>query len=430
MEKLEPRLLTLVEQGRVRARSAGARAGETDDGAVRIPVIISHVEDVEAPQLQDGEDRGAALADLQRAVGQRQAPVVERLTRLRALGVHPHALTNAVTAELTPAQLDAVAELDEVRLVRASTLEHVAVMNESVHVMEVPQAQEALHVSGRGVRVAVLDSGIDAGHPALSGKVVDQVSTVGEPVTVPGDHGTHVAGTVASNDPIYRGVAHQADLVDVKVLTASGSGSPTSVIDGLEQAVRRGARVANLSLGWSEVHHGWVCDDADCVLCLAADNASRLGVTVVVAAGNEGDASPAGPPFNIRHPGAARRVLTVGALDKAKNLASFSSIGPGSGRLSPGSAIRLTKPDLAAPGDGIVSTITGGGFASFSGTSMASPHVAGLAALFLERHPDASPAVVKKALEDACEDLPLLPNEAGYGMANAFGALIRAVVTK
>ena len=150
---------------------------------------------------------------------------------------------------------------------------------------------------------------------------------------------------------------------------------------------------------------------------------------MVVAAGNED--SLAGPgQLNIRHPGAARRVITVGAVDKAKQLAAFSSIGPGSGRLSPGSAIRLTKPDLAGPGVDIVSSVLGGGFASFSGTSMASPHVAGVAALVLEAHPDARPVVVKKLLEDTCERLPFAPDATGYGLVNALGALLRGLPTK
>jgi subtilisin family serine protease len=348
--------------------------------------------------------------------------------------VHRHALTNAVTTELSPHQMRAVAELDEVAVIRLERLDDVALMNESVAVMEARDAAEAFRLDGRGVKVAILDSGVDGTHPALLGKVVDEMTTTNEPVSIPGDHGTHVAGTVASNDPVFRGVAPQVDLINIKVLTSGGSGQPQWVIDGLEQAVRRGALVANLSLGWSEPFHNWVCNDADCILCQAADNASRLGVTVVVAAGNEGDVVSTNPAFagmsNIRHPGAARRVITVGAVDKSKQLASFSSIGPGTGRLSPGSGIRMTKPDLAGPGVAITSPVTGGGFATFNGTSMASPHVAGLAALVLQRNPGATPLMVKKLLEDSSEDLPYLPNEAGYGLANALAALMRTISVK
>ena len=146
---------------------------------------------------------------------------------------------------------------------------------------------------------------------------------------------------------------------------------------------------------------------------------------VVVAAGNEGNAG-AKPPFAIRHPGAARRVITVGAVDKSKQLASFSSLGPSSGRLSPGSPLRLTKPDLSAPGVQIISSVLGGGFGALNGTSMASPHVAGLAALMLQKNPALTPMMVKKLLEDTSEPVTLAPNQAGYGVINAYAAILRA----
>jgi subtilisin family serine protease len=428
-EKLEPRLRATIDQQKTRAAAAGITAAEVDEQP--LTVTISHAEPVRA---HTGEDRSELLADLERRTRESQRTLLGRLEQLGAPVAREHTLTNAVTAQLSPAQMRAVAELDEVELIRHERLDDVALMDGSVGVIELREAAEAFGLDGRGIKVAILDSGIDASHPALFGKVVDEVTTTNEPVSVPGDHGTHVAGTVASNDPVFRGVAPQADLVNIKVLTAGGSGQPQWVIDGLEQAVRRGALVANLSLGWSEPFHGWVCNDADCILCQAADNASRLGVTVVVAAGNEGNAVASDPAFagmtNIRHPGAARRVITVGAVDKSKQLASFSSIGPGTGQLTPGSGIRMTKPDLAAPGVGITSPIAGGGFATFNGTSMASPHVAGLAALVLQKHADATPLMVKKLLEDSSEDLPYAPNEAGYGLVNALAALMRSISVK
>ena len=336
-----------------------------------------------------------------------------------------HKLVNAVTTRLTSRQVRAIAERDEVALIRAEVPEKVTCMNETVHVIEATETWHQLHANGHGVRVALLDTGVDKTHPALAGKVVSEVSTASEPITVPGAHATHTAGTIVSNDAVFRGVAWGAELINIKVLTASGTGQPAWVIQGLAEAVLRGAHVASMSLGWSELF-GWVCNDADCILCQAADNVVRLGVSLIVAAGNEGPAG-ARPPFSIRHPGAARLVVTVGAVDKAKVLATFSSIGPCSGRLSPGTAIRITKPEVSAPGVDVVSCHLGGGFFALSGTSMATPHVAGIAALLHEKRHGITPLRIRKLLEESCQPLSYGPNQQGYGLVSAFGSTLRVV---
>src|SRR5262245_19090784 len=422
-EKIEPRLASFIDHQKVRADHRGMTAATVDD--VPIDVTISHYAEIRPDGTGSRDAQVNALGD---KVKQSQRPILDKLRQLRAPDPVVHALTNAVTTKLTPKQLEQVAALDEVKIIRLEALDQVTCMNESARVIEAVEAREDFRLDGRGIRVAILDTGMDKNHPALLGKVVDEVSTIAEPVTVPGNHGTHTGGTVASNDPVFRGVAPQTDLINIKVLTAAGGGTPAGVITGLDQAVRRGALVASLSLGWSEIFHGWVCNDADCILCQAADNTVRLGVTVVVAAGNEGNAG-AKPPFAIRHPGAARNVITVGAVDKSKVLAGFSSIGPGSGRLSPASGQRLTKPDVSGPGVNIVSSVLGGGFAALSGTSMATPHVAGLAALLLQRHQSMLPRRVKKALEGRCEPVELAPHQAGYGLVNAYAALLEAAQT-
>lgn len=418
--KIEPRLEAHIDQEKIRASAGGMSAAAVDD--IPIPVTISHGDVLRADGGMDGMP---ALSALGEQAQRSQRPVMERLEALHAPEVTTYTLANAMTTRLTPRQIQTMAEMDEVRFIRLESTDMVTCMQHSAHAIEARDAASDFSASGRGIKVAILDSGVDANHPALLGKVVGEISTTPEAVNIPGNHGTHVAGTVASNDPVHRGIAPQADLINIKVLTAAGGGQPGWVIQGLEQAVRRGALVANLSLGWSEVFHGWVCDNADCILCEAADNAVRLGVTVVVAAGNEANAG-AKPPFAIRHPGAARNVITVGAVDNAKMLAAFSSLGPGSGRLGAASPIRLTKPDLSAPGVAVMSSVLGGGFAAFSGTSMASPHVAGLAALVLEKNRALTPRMVKKLLEDSCERVLFAPNQTGYGIVNAYSALLRA----
>ena len=110
-------------------------------------------------------------------------------------------------------------------------------------------------------------------------------------------------------------------------------------------------------------------------------------------------------------------------------LAAFSSIGPGSGRLSPSSSHRVTKPDVCAPGVDVVSSVLGGSFASMSGTSMATPHVAGVAALILEKQPDLTPTEVKKILEESCQPLLYGPNETGFGLISGYGSVLRVTKT-
>lgn len=413
-----------MDQRKARARAKGLAIAPKEEEPIE--VTISHYEPHVATE---GRDRKEELANLAERTRESNGTILKKLSEFKVKEPTLHSLTNAITAKLLPEQIRAIAELDDVQIVRLESLDHVTCMNESVKVIEAPEARDEFSVNGRGIRVAILDTGVDKNHPALLGKVVDEFSTCipPEPVTVPGNHATHVAGTVASNDTVFRGVAPQADIVNIKVLNAFGFGSPSAVINGLEQAVRRDALVASLSLGWSEILHGWVCTDANCILCQAVDNAVRLGMTVVVAAGNEANIG-AKPPFAIRHPGAARRAITVGAVDKAKVLAPFSSFGPGSGRLSSGSPIRLTKPDVCAPGVQITSSILGGGFGPLSGTSMATPHVSGVVALILQKNPGLTPAMVKKLLENTGEPLPLPPNQVGYGLVNAYGVVMRAGV--
>jgi len=189
------------------------------------------------------------------------------------------------------------------------------------------------------------------------------------------------------------------------------------------------ADIANLSLGWSTIHHGWECIDADCILCRAADTAVELGLHVVVAAGNadsdrERMVLPIDRFSNIGCPGNSRNVITVGAADKSKNLAIFSSRGPGTGKLNPNSEYRITKPDLCGPGVDIMSTITSGDFGYMSGTSMASPHVAGIVALMLEKDPGTNPRKIKSILKHTTQHMEYGPNECGEGLSDPYSAVL------
>ncbi|MFF5496126.1 S8 family peptidase [Streptomyces aquilus] len=246
---------------------------------------------------------------------------------------------------------------------------------------------------GKGVKVAVLDTGVDTTHPDLTSAVTTAKDFSGTGSTDDkAGHGTHVAATVAGSGARsggrYKGVAPGAEILDAKVLNDDGEGTDSSVIAGLEWAAGQGAKVANLSLGQEDT------PGEDPVEAAVNALAKSTGMLTVAAAGNEGpDAGTVGSP------GAAESALTVGAVDGEDRLADFSSIGP--------TADNALKPDLTAPGVDIVSARAAhghmgdpaaDGYVSMSGTSMATPHAAGAAAILAQRHPDWTGARIKQAL--------------------------------
>ncbi|WP_344417059.1 S8 family serine peptidase [Amycolatopsis minnesotensis] len=244
--------------------------------------------------------------------------------------------------------------------------------------------------TGKSVKVAVLDTGVDAGHPDLAGKVLEARDfSGGQDATDRHGHGTHVASTIAGSGAAsggrFKGVAPDAGLLVGKVLGDDGSGGWAEIISGMEWAADQGAKVINLSIGG---------DDAEGIDPLeeAVNRLTRdKGVLFVIAAGNEGEKGAG----TVGSPGSADAALTVGAVDRADALAPFSSKGPRVGD-------NAVKPEITAPGVGIVAAKAGGApgdpYQAMSGTSMATPHVAGAAALLAQQHPDWRAEQLKSAL--------------------------------
>jgi len=259
-------------------------------------------------------------------------------------------------------------------------------------------------VDGRGVNVAVLDTGIDNEHLDLTNIVLEKDFT-GEGTDDENGHGTHVASIIAgsgkSSAGLYRGVANGSKLFDIKVLNKNGSGYLSDMIAGLEYATNQGAKVINLSLGTETP-----CIGVD-IPSLAVNSVSDRGIAVVAAAGNLGPASG-----TITSPGCAQKAITVGAVDKLDNMASFSSRGP----TSDGRA----KPDVVAPGVLITAARTGGGYKPMSGTSMATPHISGVAALVLEENKGLTSRQIKQIIIDGADDLGENFNSQGKGRTNAY----------
>ncbi|MEV5961963.1 S8 family peptidase [Kribbella sp. NPDC051952] len=306
-----------------------------------------------------------------------------------------------------------------------------AALDKSVPQVHAPEAW-AEGYDGTGVKVAILDTGIDATHPDLAGKVIGQHNFIdGSDSVVDGfGHGTHVAsiitGSGAASDGRYRGVAPGAKLLIGKVLGDDGSGSVSYLIDGAEWAADQGAQVVNMSIGGILAPED---DSGSDPLEQAIDLISRYSKTLfVIAAGNSGP-----NPNTVEYPGVTKSALTVGAVDSTDKLADFSSRGP-----LPSTYTRTLKPDLVAPGVDITAARAAGTtmgtpvddyYTTASGTSMATPHVAGGAAILAQAHPDWTGQQIKQALTASTDETTGSVFERGTGRLNVERAVHEDVTT-
>ncbi|TMR21720.1 hypothetical protein ETD86_14345 [Nonomuraea turkmeniaca] len=256
-------------------------------------------------------------------------------------------------------------------------------LDKSVPQVGAPTAWAAGY-TGKGVTVAMLDSGYDSDHPMLAGRVAlaEDFTDAGSPEDDHG-HGTHVLSTIGgSADSGYRGVAPDATLAVGKVCTSSGGCPDSALIEGMTwAATTAGAKIVSMSLGGQDYA------GVDPLEYTINQLSAQTGALFVVAAGNSGEAGL----YTAESPGTADAALSVGAVDRSDALAYFSSRGPRLGDMA-------VKPEITAPGVGIVAARMGGGYVAMSGTSMATPHVAGVAALVAQQHPDWNGEKIKSAL--------------------------------
>jgi serine protease AprX len=395
-----------------------------------------------APTLSDDVRAALARGTPTRVIVQGEDAHLKSLGHRLGRGVRRR-LSSALAADVTPQDLRTL--IAEGRAAHISgdapVVADMTITNKVTRANEVWQSSTGLlglfsssGSSGRGIGVAVIDSGI-ADHTALDGRIVARVNFVSFEPNVTGDpfgHGTHVAGSIGGSaaaaarvtNTYAGGSAPEVNFIDVRVLGSTGVGYTSDVIAGIDWTIENknvlDIRIINLSLG-----HPVAEPAATDPLCRAVARAVQAGIVVVVSAGNYGRAANGAPVLGgITSPGNSPFAITVGALDTAGTVdRSDDRVAPYSSR-GPTKYDFAVKPDVVAPGSGLVSLesqrsyistkypqfhVAGRGsnaYMRLSGTSMASGVVSGGVALLLDANPNLTPAQVKIALQASARFMP------------------------
>ncbi len=349
-----------------------------------------------------------------------QATAARQGIAIKARRDHTHA-TNGFAADIRWGDRHKITALPGVAVVALDRRVY-GTLQDSVPLIRANRVWTELGATGEGVVVGMIDSGIDYTHPDLGGglgvgcKVIggyDFVNDDSDPWDDAG-HGTHTAGIVAVDGLTTKGVAPGARLMAIKVLGAQNWRSWSDVLAGLDYAIDPGGNPAtddaldllSMSIGGA--------GDPDDPICQAVDNLVAGGIPCIVAAGN------GGPGYNtMESPGAARSAITVGGSSKQDLMYYYSS----RGYYARDAQI---KPDVMAPGVSTCSTVPGGGHECWNGTSMATPHVAGVAALLKQLHPTWGPAEMRSALMGRAVDLGFDVFSQGAGRVDAYAAALAA----
>lgn len=340
---------------------------------------------------------------------------------------HAKKFWDAVDGEANTKQAQAEPELTEgIKKIWLDKPVH-ALLDKSVPQIGAPTAWGAGY-DGNGVKVAVLDTGIDPNHPDFKNSeneyIVKEAKSfiAGEDFVDHHGHGTHVASTIAGSGAASggknKGVAPAAELIVGKVLDNNGDGTESGIIAGMEWAVQEQADIVSMSIGTATP------SDGTDPMSQAVNNLSETSDTLfVIAAGNAGSKKS-----TLGAPGVAEKALTVGAVDKSQTefLAAFSSRGPVINNYR-------VKPEITAPGVGIVAARAAGtnmgtpiddNYTSANGTSMATPHVAGAAAILKQRHPEWTGDHIKQVLAGTgVMNIRYTPYQQGGGRVDVVKAL-------
>lgn len=318
-------------------------------------------------------------------------------------------VVSAVAAELPQKAIDALSKNPNIELIEPDGIAQITgeTVPWGINKVNAPETQ-ALGFDGTGIKVAIIDTGVDYNHPDLAANYLggyDYVNNDNDPMD-DHSHGTHVAGTVLGidNEIGVLGVAPNAGFYALKAADSTGYCSYSDIIASINWAVNNNADVITMSLGGSY----------SSTLKAACDNAYNNGVVVVGAAGNTGG--------SVIYPAGYDSVIAVAATDSSNNRASWSSYGP--------------QVELSAPGVSIYSTMPGSSYGYKSGTSMATPHVTGVVALLLNTDVSGSsldldndgtwdPAEVRARLQSTATDLGATGKDDyyGYGLVNSLAGV-------
>jgi len=348
---------------------------------------------------------------------------------------HHYPSARSCSATLTPAALEKLLDSDP-SIKKVHLDREVRALLDVARKSVKANAPAAKNLTGKGITIAIVDTGIYE-HQDLAGRIKAFKDVINNK-TAPYDdngHGTHCAGDAAGNGSAssgkYKGIAPEAALIGVKVLSKMGSGSLSTVMAGLQWCIdnkeKHKINIISMSLGSSAIS-----PSTDDPMVKIVEKAWDEGMVVVVAAGNEGPDEK-----TISSPGISPKVITVGAMNDRNTpvrnddeVADFSSRGP--------TIDGLAKPDLLSPGVNIVSLRSPNSYLdkqykdarvdkdyfNMSGTSMATPICAGIAALILQSNPRLSPEQVKQCLLEAAENWNLSPYEQGKGYCDAEKAVL------
>ncbi len=438
--------LTLLSVGFLSAGEIAPGLLSNTDGEGYVDAIVVMKEQVNLMKVKglSYKEKAELLRQTARIT---QAPILRYLNSQgsKVKEVESFWVINAIHVKATPDIIEELAKLPDVDYIKPVQKYHII---EPVKSQKAPPSVNAVEwnidkikadsvwyqygLSGSGVHVGVLDTGIDPNHPALdgnfSGHFLDAVNNQTDPYDDHG-HGTHVSGTIAGGDgpgPFTDdiGVAYNTQISSCKAFSASGSGTDTDIFECSQWFVSlkadSGVPLVAISNSWGGGGGDtWMWDDI-------WNNWRGMDIIPVFAAGNSGPGSG-----TVGSPGDYPIVIAVGATDNADNVADFSSRGPAPNTAPYNDTTywsrpdwNFIKPDISAPGAGIRSSVPGGGYDTWDGTSMATPHVTGVIALMFELNPTLDYYTVYDILTNYGVDQPsqggTYPNnDYGWGRINA-----------